>query len=131
MLFLCYTLSTVFRFMFPAHLLSRVFYFIYKPKKRDKKPVVVMTIGFYCFESVLPSASIQFWDHFSISFISGSRAKPFSVREYSIRTGVSGYTSRLTMPCVSRSFKRSDSTRPLIPIDDSKVQNLFGPVSSW
>ncbi len=48
----------------------------------------------------------------------GSMEWPFSVNEYSIMTGVSGITLRLTTPWCSKSFNRSDNTFPLIPIAD-------------
>src|SRR5690606_40948060 len=66
--------------------------------------------------------SSQFCDQFSISFMRGCNADPLSVNEYSMRTGVSGYTSRLTMPSFSKSFNRSDSTLPLTPMVDSILQ---------
>lgn len=68
---------------------------------------------------------------FSSSRMKGSNAFPFSVKEYSILTGVSGYTFRLTIPSCSNSFSLSDNSRPLIGIEDSMVQKRCGPESSW
>lgn len=57
--------------------------------------------------------SIHCEDHLEISSKIGANAQPFSVKEYSMRTGVSGMTSRLITPSVSSSFSLSDRTLPL------------------
>ena len=47
--------------------------------------------------------------------MSGARARPLSVSEYSTRGGTSGYVRRSTMPSSSRTRSRRDSVRGLIP----------------
>jgi hypothetical protein len=62
-----------------------------------------------------PSGSGGSSTHSSAQTDSSSKAfsseRPFSVRWYSMRTGVSGITVRVTMPSASNSLSRSDSRR--------------------
>jgi hypothetical protein len=74
----------------------------------------------------------QLDDQVPISARMGASARPLSVKEYSIRTGISGYTSLRTIPSCSSSFSRSDSSLPLMfGREASKAQNLLGPFNSW
>src|SRR4051812_42888206 len=50
-----------------------------------------------------------------MSSMSGIRARPFSVSEYSTRGGTSGKVLRSMTPCSSRARSRSDSVRGLMP----------------
>ncbi len=75
----------------------------------------------------LLSISTHDRDQFPVSFNVGYNELLFSVREYSIITGTSGITSRFTIPCCSKSFRLSDKTFPLIPIENWRVQNRCVP----
>jgi hypothetical protein len=67
-----------------------------------------------------------------ITLKTGARAAPLPVKEYSIRTGVSGKTSRWISPSASSSFNRSERTLPLkFVIELSIPTKRCGPERSW
>src|SRR6185503_11769260 len=60
-----------------------------------------------------------------------SSSRPFSVRAYSMRTGTSGNTERVTMPADSNSRKRSERSRSESPGTRSRISpKRFDPVSN-
>jgi hypothetical protein len=82
--------------------------------------------------SCLGWSSIQSVAHLPISSNSGLSARPLSVIEYSMRTGISGYTSRRISPSISSSFNRSDNTLPLMLGNALSISlNRNGPFNSW
>src|SRR5699024_1430324 len=103
--------------------LSINFWGIYLPLRKGK-------LFKHCGGGYSESGSIQVCDQSSMVFKIGSIERPFSVKEYSIMTGVSGMTSRLIIAFCSNSFSRSDNTFPLIPIADWISLNLCEPGSN-
>src|SRR5690625_2914922 len=62
--------------------------------------------------------------------MTGSSDFPLSVNEYSIRTGYSEYTVRVTIASFSNNLSRSESNRPLTGKFVSISEKRFGPFKS-
>src|SRR5699024_3291570 len=84
-----------------------------------------------CWDSSASRSSVtQSSAQLPISSLTGANALPFSVNEYSIRTGNSENTFLSTICSFSSIFNRSDSNRPLMGKSLSISEKRFFPFNS-